>query len=695
VDLAPGGRTLDPASLSVRTSAGTSNVGGDGRVSTMIFEEGPQYAELLDRRGRTVMLAFASTSEPDFSALSTSKALAYLALAGPWMKEDGRLKLLDEADTVAGFLPLLAAVQSQLSTSGYLDLEAEGIQSAIESIVTTAYGTSSGLNAIVRPHGVLATPTTASGLSLDTRVDGKLTIQNVYLRRVSLFFRRYSHVPAEGPEVKENNPFTRIDMPNVARYGGITGTLDSYFKGEVAYSPVQTDPPLEIPRFPADAKETTYQVFAIGPGFSTHPNLNVPADIIGEQQILEIKALFLDAFLVLMANVALPLKGDQVDEFLEFASANAVITDIIGNLKSTLPDVWDKAAAGEYGDALGMLMTSAYTSNTILPALAQLTLDFLWKNTGINEDDYDMLFNGMKGMLEKMGKIDIGFTLADTFLLFRDFGASYKIEQFVVTTTPGKVTLAVARNQLRIDESTTIAATIQDRDPAGVYEFHWSVSPRANYWLDDRRIGTDETPEGVLVTGESTVDIRSLVNSEGTAVVLCKVYRIDGGRREVGEEEASILFVNQLLPNEVPSRLITKGTPSRIIYSGTTPRYESAYVTMMLVFDVMPGKTYALSTNGNYTGATLTAAQILAGAPVFDMDVNYGDAANWPRPYRGNWYNMGNGKAGFSFESHTVVITLPPYVPAGGPTIADAIAAEIARKEALVLPQNPKIFVVP
>ncbi|MET0282452.1 MAG: hypothetical protein ABW278_15195, partial [Steroidobacteraceae bacterium] len=545
-----GGASLptDIASYGVRTAAGRRQVSTDARVSTLIFAGGPQYAELLDGSGRTVMLGFVTPAEPTLSALSTAKALGYLALAGAWMKEEARLKLLAELPTLAGFPMLQGVVQQQLRDMGRLDLDKPELRSAIQLLVSSAYGpnpvaTASAQRPTVRAQGVVADQTTASGLSLDTTVDSQLTVENVYLRRVSLFVRRNSYVNAAGQQVDETNPFTRIDLPNVARYGGITGTLDGYFKGEVAYSPVRTTPPLDIPRFPGDAKSTLYQIFAIGPGFSSHPNLNVPADIIAAQQLLEVKALFLDAFVVLLANVALPLKGDQIDQYLEFASANAVITDIIGTLKNTMPDVVDKLAAGDYYAALQTLLTSAYTSNSILPAVGQVTLDFLWANTQINEDDYEMMFSGMKGMLDKLGKIDVGFTLADTFLLFRDIGKSKRIEQFLVTTTPGKVTLVAGASSISYTSTTTIDAVVQDRDPNGVYEFRWTVSPRPNYWVEDRTLaGTDDAPDGVLVTREDRVNIRSLVSTEGVATVQVEAFRLDGGRRQVGDGSTTVKF---------------------------------------------------------------------------------------------------------------------------------------------------------
>lgn len=690
------GSTLVVQDLTVRTSAGSARVDRDGKVSTPIFAEGPQYAELLDGSGQPVMLAFTSHAEPDFSALSTAKALGYLALAGPWLREEGRLKLLDEVDNVAGFLPLLAAVQAQL-LQGRLEPGDAAIRSALASMATAVRQPGpSGVDRIVKPFGVIAEPTTASGLSLDTTVDSKLSVQNVYLRRVSLLFRRLSYVTAAGEEKTETNPFTRIDMPLVARYAGIVGTLEGFFEGNVAYSPVSTDPPLDIPRYPADARSTTYQVYAIGPAFSFRQNLAVPADVLAEQEKLEMKAFFLDVFVVMVVNVALPLKGDQIDEYLKFVGGNSILLDFISTMKGTVPDVWDAMQAGKWGEAAKILGRSTVTSNTILPMLGELTLDFL-SRTSVSDGTYERITGGMKSMLDMMGKIDVGLNALDTGLLTRDMANSKKVEQFLVKTTPGKVTLQAAAAKLKPTETTTINATIQDKDPAGIYEYHWSVSPNANYWVEDRALnGTDDSPNGVLVTRESQVNIRSLVNTDGLASVTCKVFRVDGSRQETGEGNISITFEMTLEPYEVPSSVSTKVTSSITLVDGRgQPQREYAFVTTLVSFNVTANTSYRLLENGVDHGYVLSASDIARGAPVFNPLINYGTGTVWPAPYRGNWHNLGSGMAGFTYGSWTVVANLGDYRREGDPTLGEAIATEVARQQALVAKARPKVFIIP
>lgn len=523
-------------SLKVTTSAKQSAVASDGSVPVAIFNEGPQYAEVTNAQGEVALMGFVSPTSPGLSARSTARALVYLAVAGGWMKEAGRLTVLEQIPTLAGFDALEAAVSAQVAADGALDLDDPEFQTALSNVV---------MPAIAKGRSVIAEPTSGSGLSLDTTVDDKLTVQNVYLRRVSLFLRRTGYKAADGQVVDEDNTqWTKLEMPQVARYGGITGTIDGYIKGEVAYSPVTSTPALDIPRLPADARETYYQLNAVGPGWTGGPSEDaLPLSHKDELRTLELKTIFLDGFLVLLANVALPLKGDQVDEYLQFAAANGVITDIISNLRTTVPQVGELCGQGEYYAAFKALATSAYTSNTILPLVGQMTLDFLRQNSGLTNLDLEWLQGGMKGMLEKMGKIDIGFTLADSALLFRDFAASERAEVFRLRVTKGKVTLQANQTSLTPSSTTVISAIIQDRDPNGTYEFVWTVQPNNNYWVEDRHlVGTDDNPAGVLTTLEDSVNIRSLVTTAGVATVRCRAFRLDGGRREVGDDEITITF---------------------------------------------------------------------------------------------------------------------------------------------------------
>ncbi|MCC6686451.1 MAG: hypothetical protein IT205_05635 [Fimbriimonadaceae bacterium] len=582
-----GGTPLED--LDVWTSAQTSDVSSTGTSSVVIYNEGPQYAEVQDPQGRPVLMGFLSPSSPNLSPRSTAIALAFLAVSGGWMKEAGRLTVLAELPTLPGFDALESAVATQLDADGYLNLDDKGFQSALSTVV---------LGAMKR--GAIVEPTQGSGLSANTSVEGKLSFQNVYLRRVVLFMRRTGYLPAEGATVDEpDTPWTRIEMPVVARYGGITGTIDGYIKGEVAYSPV-TSTPFDVPRFPADAKKTYYQVNAVGPGWEEGPyGVSIPQEQRDELLTLELKTMFLDAFLVLLANVALPLGGEQVDEYLQFMAGNAVITDIISNLRTTVPQVGELCGQGKYYDAFKTLATAAYTSNTILPLVGQLTLDFLQANSGLTNEDLESLHGGMKGILDKMGKIDVGFTLADSALLFHDFAASNKVEKFELKVGPGTITLQADRTTIQPTGTTKIKAIVQDRDPAGTYEFEWTVSPNSNYWVEDRHlVGTDDNPSGLLTTLEDEVNIRSLVTTNGEATVTCKAFRLDGGRRGVGDDDIVITF------DTAAENILTTMNPTIQVSKVVKQLGDGGYAGYMTLWYVFPihEDAFFMRVTGTYNG---------------------------------------------------------------------------------------------
>jgi len=287
--------------------------------------------------------------------------------------------------------------------------------------------------------------------------------------------------------------------------------------------------------------------------------------------------------------------------------------------------------------------------------------------------------------------------VADTLLVFKDLASSKKIEQFLVTTTPGRVTLQAAATTLRPVETTTIDAVVQNHDPAGTYEYQWTVSPNANYWVEDRTLaGTDDAASGILVTPESRVNIRSLVTTDGVATVSCTVFRLDGGRRQVGEGSVAVKFEDQLQPYEVPSTLVTKVSNTLTTLDGASrPQYEYAIVSTWVIFAITPGATYKILENGVDHGSRLTPADIAKGAPVFNPDNNYGSGGTWPAPYRANWYNLGNGMAGYNYGSHVSGGNVGVYYHAPAATPAETIAAETARQRSVIGALNPKIFVVP
>lgn len=522
----------DLSTLMVETSAKLSPVSAAGKADVLIFNNGPQFAAVKDSTGRIVLMAMLTSAAPNINAESTARAIAYFALGGPWKKAEGRLTILNELHTINGFTELVAQVQGQLDAVGHVNQEAGPIQQAIETFVN---------NALQGTDGVIVDPTTASGLSVDSTVEGVLTVQNVFLRRVGLHIRRTGYKDEAGVHEEPNTPWMKQEMPLVARYGGITGTLDGLIKGEVPYSPVTSTPPFNIPRYPNEAIETYYKMVAIGPGVTDGPGFNeLTQEQLDDLSTMEYKSLFLDVFMVLLANAALPLAGDEVDDYLRFIGGNAALTDILNNLRTTVPQAAELMGEGKYYEAAKAVFTSSYTSNTLLPLLAQLTLDFIDQNSNLSDMTYDRIYGSFSSVLDAMGKADIVITLADTALLYADFLNSNRSEKFNITVIASNVTLQAERTTIRPTSTTRIKAIIQDRDPNASYLFKWSVEPHANYWVEDRFLnGTDDFPDHILPTGEDEVNIRSLVTTNGVGVVKCKVFHANV---EVGEGEIAITF---------------------------------------------------------------------------------------------------------------------------------------------------------
>ncbi len=581
-------RGNDLSTLTVATSAKSASPSAAGQVDVVVFNNGPQFTSVKDAQGRLVLLGMVSETAPNLNAESTARAVAYMALGGPWKKAEGRQTILNEAHTIGGFSELVSQIQSQLNAQGFLTLEDAPIQQALETYINNAAGLGGA------PDGTIVEPSTASGLSVDSTIDGVLTVENVRLRRVALHLRRTGYKDASGTVQEEPNlPFVKQNMPLVARYGGITGTLAGYLSGEIPYSPVRSAPPFEIPRVPVDARETYYQMIALGPGSTDGPAFNIlTQDQREDLAILEIKALFLDVILVLYTNAALPFKGKEVDEFLQFAAGNAIITDIVNNIRSTVPEAVTLVREGKYGEAAKKVAQSTVTSNSIIPAVAQLTLDFIDQNSSLSAGNYDRILGSMDTVISTMGKIDIGVTVLETGLLYADFINSNRTEKFNITVIGGKITLTSPRTTIRPTSSTTIKAIIQDRNPNATYQFQWQVSPNSNYWVEDRALnGTDDAPDGILRTAQDEVTIRSLVTTNGTARVTCTVYRTDAGNVKVDDEEITITF-DQAVSNNV-TNLYTNYEARTAVFQTPDGRWQGTGAT----FIDLPREEGALSYN--------------------------------------------------------------------------------------------------
>lgn len=534
--ISPAGAAL-PAleTLRLRTSVGNDQLDSAGRATATIFADGTQFAEIVDATGRTVMMSYLSRDRRELSASTTAQALAYLVLGGGFAKGEGRLKILNDLPAEAGFPALVAAIQARLNAVGHLDASDPAIQTALRNLYTSLTDPT---------RGMIAEPTSGSGLSLDTTVENQLGVENTYLRRVELFVRRTGYKNAAGQEVEEESTFQRREMPTVARYGGVLGAIDGLFKNELAYSPVRATPPLSTPRFPADAQRTDYEVYAVGAGIVPDTLVGIPQEVVDAQQITEIKTIFLDGVLVFIASVAIPLEGEAVDDFLKFAGGNTTVTDIINTLRSTIPQVSDLLRQGEYTKATMAVVTSVYTSNTILPLISQVMLDWLETKADLTEGQYQELLGNFKNLFAILGAVDIVGTSTDLVILFADIIRSNQFEKFSVRVTEGKITLVAPRTTIRPTSTTVISAIIQDKDPNGTYAYEWRVTPNSNYWVEDRTLnGTDDAVDGVLRTNESEVNIRSLILSAGEAVVQCKAFQVIGSQRiEVGTDDITITF---------------------------------------------------------------------------------------------------------------------------------------------------------
>ncbi|ARU39961.1 hypothetical protein CCB80_01935 [Armatimonadetes bacterium Uphvl-Ar1] len=369
----PTGSTLSASSLTPWSSGGATKFDASGRSNVTIYNNGPQYADVRNTEGKLVFISYLSDTQTVFNAVTTAEAMIFFASGGASQIDEGPATVLNGIKDFTGFSAVVEEVTNQIVTQGHISLTTGTLAAKIQAVVDSVRGTPAPAG-----RGTIAEPTSASGIFLDTIIDGKFKIQNNYLRRASGWLRRVEYVDSEG--IKHEGPeaqteYKKFEIKPPSRYGGFTGTAANILKGEFLWTPTVSDP-YDIPLYPETAQSTTYELRVYGFGGNEG---NVVSLAPGESdEILELsfKSLILDAALPIIANIIIPLKGGAIEDFLKFAGSSSALSDLINISRETAPQLADQLSQGQVEDALTTLYETLLTSNTFLPAMLEIVIEY-------------------------------------------------------------------------------------------------------------------------------------------------------------------------------------------------------------------------------------------------------------------------------------------------------------------------------
>lgn len=561
VSLPAGTPISDLGTLTVWSAGGATPLSASGLSNVTIYNGGPQYTDVRDSAGRLVLLKYLSSSSTTINAESTAEALVFFAVGGATQVGGGALTVLQGVKSFAGFGAVVDEVEEQLAAQGYISFDTGNLKARIQDIIDSI-GSAPATN-----RGTIAEPTYASGLFLDTITDGEFKIQNNYLRRARGWLRQVSYVGADGIEVEALGEYKKFDIEAPARYGGLTNTVYGILTGNMTWQPTVSEA-LPIPLAPANALETKYELKTFGLGASFGLTTEMTVEEKEESVSIAFKSLILDATLPVIANIILPLNGDAIDKFMNFVAVNAVFTDLINIARETVPEVYDLLNQGKLREAITTMWDTGFTSNTMLPLVMQIAIVF-WVEFASDElfEQYGDIGETINSRLKLLGYVDVFFSSADMAIFTNDFLRSDRRNLFTIRTTRGKATLVPESLIVPVFDTTLVNAVIQNKDPNAIYKYEWSVSD--GYRLTTSNGNTNEAPGGVLASNDDWARISTETDDPGTAIVTCKVTRIDGEPdRPIDQPSTTVEFV--------PDPSVTPETVGSLLY-GQSVEFEGHY----------------------------------------------------------------------------------------------------------------------
>jgi hypothetical protein len=565
VTLPEGAKARAVHSLRVWTSGGAEQPDASGKVKVTVFNDGPQYTEARDPEGRLVVAGFLGKNGTALDAASTAEMLTYFATGAPMATGDARRQVFDGLRDLRGFEAVVAEVESDLRTDGYLTPNDPAMLAKLDAIVAGIGG-----EARVSTRGAVVTPETQlSGVSIDTTVDGELRLENVYLRRAMAWLEKVSYTVKRGESVTivladpPSEPVKPFEIAAPKRYAGFVGTIADLFQGNVAYSPTSTGP-FEIPAIDPQIEGcigTNYHLTMVGPGLTVGNRGDLTTERREEANRFVVKAAMLDYLLPFLVTVVIPIQGELLDDFLKYTGGSAILQDMLTTVFATAPGVADLVWQGKYYDATIAMRDAGLLSSTFLPGVTQLFLN--WAADSSSDQIAGMAeryANDAQAILGTIGNIDKWLSILETGIVGADLANSKMYELARIESTSGKVTLTPAKNVLPAQETTTVTAVIQDKNPSAVYQYEWRVSE--GFRLNDS-FGktTDDSPDGVLTTSQESVAVESKENEPGVATIRCKVTRVDGPRETtIDDAMGTVTFADGIEVTPTPAIVDTGRT---------------------------------------------------------------------------------------------------------------------------------------
>ncbi len=583
ITLPAGSKAGAVQTLKVWTSARESSPATNGKAEITIFNNGPQFTQVLDASGRLVVAGFLGQNVDDLDASSTAEMLAYFAVGGPLQRGPGSsVKVLRGVRSMTGFSTVVNEVTTSLTTKGYVDMESATLQTALANVRKSITGGS-------KSRGVSVSPTKEkSGLKLNDAVDEKVQITNTLFRRAYAWLERTGYQDANGNTVASKQAITQswITMPN--RFGGEVDAA-GLIKKQYEWEPVSM-PAFSVPAdiaTVANEKEVYYKLTTVGPGRLPGDFTKLEGAQVTKWEETVYWTTFLDFFMPIFANLVVPLDGPMLDELSNYILSDATAQQFVAGLRTAMPHVSTEAAQGRFASAVQGFVNSSRTTGETVPMAAKLVT--AWGagfGSGLFQGQRD-LENRVEQASNNIGMIGLASAVEELAPL-SDILDCDQANIFEITSAGGNVSLIPESTSTGLTGTVDIKAVIKNKVQGATYKYHWTVTPNNSYFLNDvDGGGTDESPGGILISNRDEVFIGSLSSNGGTATIKCKVVRADQNNAVVGEGTTQVKFEESVT--------VTTGTAKgvgRILYPPSGGMYGTLSYVIAVIKDVPGVKKY-------------------------------------------------------------------------------------------------------
>ncbi len=521
------------------TSGGEVAVDSTGKGEVVIFNDGPQYTQTADSQGRLVAIGFLGRGKTKLSADSTAEALTFFAVGGPLQKgSSSSMTVLNGVKAMPGYAAVVAAVSTSLTTQGFVSADDAAVRTALDNVVNSVTNTGKGRGPDISPT------TNASGLNLNDDVDDQVEVTNNHFRRSYAYLEMTGFKDQDGNVVNLQKDLGEswIRMPH--RYSGSVDSATGLLTGQYPWQPIASDP-FKVPAAIAESDrevEVYYKLTTVGAGRTAGDFADLTNAQFVKWEETVFWTIYLDFFVPIYANLVVPLDGEALDSFVDYALEHPKTGQMITSLRSLMPGVTSLVAQGRFPAAVAGFVSSSHLKPTILPATADVFTAWAQDKGGSHFTGNTDIINRVGVITERIGMINLA-AATEELAPMADLKRSDLANIFEITSTRATVSLIPDRTEVGLSGTTDINAVIRNKKEGANYVYEWSVSSSDVFVQDVDGGSTDESPGGLLKSSRSEVFIGNLTNKEITVAVNCRVT-LDG--KEVGKANTRIQFKNNI-----------------------------------------------------------------------------------------------------------------------------------------------------